>query len=123
MKPFVPRELVARVNAILRRAGDPMDKPAVIRSGDLVIDLHGHQVTNQGKPVTLTAAEFRILELLASHPGFAFSRDEIIEASPRNDAITSRTVDAHIVGIRKALGPAAMQIETVRSVGYRFRNV
>jgi len=121
VKPFVPRELVARVNAILRRAGDRMKKSAAIRSGDLVIDLSGHQVTYQGQPVTLTAAEFRILELLASHPGRAFSRDEIIEAIPRNEAVTARTVDAHIVGIRKALGPAAEHIETIRSVGYRFR--
>jgi len=122
VKPFVPRELVARVNAILRRAGDPMEKPAVIRSGDLVIDLHAHEVTSRGKPVTLTAAEFRILELLASHPGRAFSRDEIIEATPRNDAVTERTVDAHIVGIRKALGPAGAHIQTIRSIGYRFRS-
>jgi DNA-binding response OmpR family regulator len=121
VKPFVPRELVARVNAILRRAGDQLDQPAIIRSGDLVIDLHGHQVTHHGKPVTLTAAEFRILELLASHPGRAFSRDEIIESTPRNDAVTARTVDAHIVGIRKALGEAGAHIQTVRSVGYRFR--
>ncbi len=121
VKPFLPRELVARVHAILHRAGNPIERPAVIRGGGLVIDLHGHQVTHRGQPVQLTAAEFRILELLASHPGRAFSRDEIIEASPRNDAITARTVDAHIVGIRKALGPAAANIETVRSVGYRFR--
>jgi two-component system phosphate regulon response regulator PhoB len=122
VKPFVPRELVARVNAILRRAGDPLEKHVVIRSGDLVIDLHGHQVTQHGKPLALTVAEFRILELLASHPGRAFTRDEIIEATPRNDAVTARTVDAHIVGIRKALGPAAAKIQTVRSVGYRFRH-
>jgi DNA-binding response OmpR family regulator len=121
VKPFVPRELVARVNAILRRAGDQSAKAAVLDYGDLQIDLHGHQVTQQGKPVTLTAAEFRILELLASHAGRVFSRDEIIDATPRNSAITTRTVDAHIVGIRKALGPGAAHVETVRSVGYRFR--
>jgi two-component system phosphate regulon response regulator PhoB len=98
-----------------------MDRPAVIRSGDLLIDLGAHQVTHRGRPAPLTAAEFRILELLASHPGRAFSRDEIIDAAPRNDAVTARTVDAHIVGIRKALGPAADCIETVRCIGYRFR--
>jgi DNA-binding response OmpR family regulator len=121
VKPFLPRELVARVNAILRRAGDRLDKPAVICSGDLVIDLNAHQVTHRGQPLSMTAAEFRMLELLASHPGRVFSRDEIIESTPRNDAVTARSVDAHIVGIRKALGPAADCIETVRSVGYRFR--
>src|SRR6202042_2176394 len=66
VKPFLPRELVARVNAILRRAGDRMEKPAVICSGDLVIDLNAHQVTHQGQSLPMTAAEFRILELLAS---------------------------------------------------------
>jgi DNA-binding response OmpR family regulator len=123
VKPFVPRELLARVNAILRRTGDRAEKPAIIRSGDLVIDLHAHQVTHQGVELPMTAAEFSILELLASHPGRVFSRDEIIESSPRNDAVTARSVDAHIVGIRKALGPAAANIETVRSVGYRFHSL
>jgi DNA-binding response OmpR family regulator len=122
VKPFVPRELIARVNAILRRSGDRAERPAVICSGELVIDLHAHKVTYRGQPLELTAAEFSMLELLASHPGRVFSRDEIIETSPRNDAVTARSVDTHIVGIRKALGPAAANIETVRSVGYRFRS-
>ncbi len=122
VKPFLPRELVARVHAILRRTADRRDKPAIICSGDLVINLHAHQVTYRRQQVPVTAAEFAILELLASHPGRVFSRDEIIEAAPRNDAVTARTVDAHIVGIRKALGTAAAYIETVRSVGYRFRS-
>jgi DNA-binding response OmpR family regulator len=121
VKPFLPRELVARINAILRRAGHRLDRPAVICSGELVIDLHAHRVTYDGQPLPMTAAEFQILELLASHPGRVFSRDEIIESTPRESAVTSRSVDAHIVGIRKALGPAAASIETVRSVGYRFR--
>jgi DNA-binding response OmpR family regulator len=123
VKPFLPRELVARINAILRRAGDRLDRPAVICSGELVIDLHAHRVTCQGQLLPMTAAEFRILELLASHPGRVFSRDEIIESTPRDDAVTSRSVDAHIVGIRKALGPASGCIETIRSVGYRFRTM
>jgi DNA-binding response OmpR family regulator len=121
VKPFLPRELVARVNAILRRAGDRIDKPAVISRGELVIDLHAYQVTNHGQKVPVTAAEFRILELLATQPGRVFSRDEIIECAAHDEAVTSRSVDAHIVGIRKALGRAADCIETVRSVGYRFK--
>ena len=122
VKPFVPQELVARVKAVLRRSENQAIPHAIIRAGDMVIDVHGHKVAWHGKPVSLTAAEFRILELLASHPGRAFSRDEISETALRSEAaVTERTVDAHIVGIRKALGPAGDYVETVRSVGYRFQ--
>lgn len=121
IKPFVPRELAARVKAILRRSDTRMMDHASINAGELVIDLDGHDVSYRGEKVVLTAAEFRILEFLASHPGRAFSRDEIIESAiESNAAVTERTVDAHIVGIRKALGAVADYIETVRSVGYRF---
>jgi two-component system alkaline phosphatase synthesis response regulator PhoP len=96
-------------------------QPGLIQSGELVIDLAGHRVLFRGKKVELTATEFRILELLATHKGRAFSRDEIIDAALQSeDAITERTVDAHIVGIRKALGPAGAHIETVRTIGYCF---
>jgi DNA-binding response OmpR family regulator len=122
-KPFVSQELAARVRAILRRSDSYLVQPAVIQSGDLVIDLQGHRVSYAGKDIELTATEFRILELLASHKGRAFSRDEIIESALHSEeAVTERTVDAHIVGIRKALGPAADYIETVRSVGYCYRD-
>ncbi len=121
IKPFVAQELVARVKALLRRSDLNALKPAVIQSGDLTIDLVGHRVLHRGEKVPLTATEFRILELLASHKGRAFSRDEIIEAALRGEeSVTERTVDAHIVGIRKALGPAAGFIQTVRSVGYCY---
>ena len=124
IKPFVPAELVARVKAVLRRSQAQAIPRAIIRNGDLVIDVHGgHKVSPiGGKSVSLyMAAEFRILELLASHPGRAFARDEIIEAALRSEAaVTERTVDAHIVGIRKALGPGGDYVETVRSVGYRL---
>jgi len=123
IKPFVSPELVARVKAILRRSDMQSAQPSMIQSGDLVIDLPGHRVLFQGKKVELTATEFRILELLATHKGRAFSRDEIIEAALRSEeAVTERTVDAHIVGIRKALGPAGEYIQTVRSVGYCYRD-
>ena len=123
IKPFVSQELAARVKAILRRYDPHAAKPAVIQSGDLVIDLQGYRVSYAGDTIELTATEFRILELLASHKGRAFSRDEIIELALRSEeAVTERTVDAHIVGIRKALGPAADSIETVRSIGYCFRD-
>jgi DNA-binding response OmpR family regulator len=124
IKPFVSQELAARVKAILRRSDSNSVQPAIIRSGDLVIDLQGHRVSFGGKKVELTATEFRILELLATHKGRAFSRDEIIESALNSEeAVTERTVDAHIVGIRKALGPAADFIETVRSVGYCYQDL
>jgi DNA-binding response OmpR family regulator len=123
IKPFVSQELVVRVKALLRRSDLNALKPVVIQSGDLTIDLAGHRVLHRGEKVQLTATEFRILELLASHKGRAFSRDEIIDAAlSGEEAVTERTVDAHIVGIRKALGPAARFIQTVRSVGYCYQD-
>ena len=122
VKPFVPRELVARVKAVLRRAGESGPGIAVIQLGELVIDLYGHQVTWRGTPAALTGAEFKILSFLASQAGRVFSRDEIIDSALRSDAaVTGRTVDAHIVGIRKALGEGAACVETVRGAGYRLR--
>jgi DNA-binding response OmpR family regulator len=122
VKPFDPHELVARVKALLRRATIPENPPAIIRSGELIIDLHAHKVLYGDSMLILTAAQFRILEVLALHAGRVLSRDEIIEAALRDDTeVTERTVDAHIAGIRKALGPAAGCIETVRSFGYVFQ--
>ena len=122
IKPFLPRELVARVKAILRRTSTAPPDEAVIRRGDLAVDLHAHEAFVAGKSAPLTAAEFRILAFLAARAGRAFSRDEVIEGALHSDAaVTERTVDAHVVGIRKALGPAADLVETVRGVGYRFR--
>lgn len=122
IKPFAARELVARVRALLRRSVAEGPREAVIQAGELAIDLHGHEATLRGAPVPLTAAEFRVLEFLASQPGRAFSRDEIIESALHSDAaVTARTVDAHIVGIRKALGPAARYVRTIRGVGYQFK--
>ena len=122
-KPFSPREVVARVKAVLRRTTPQQDQRQVIRNGDLTIDLSGHEVTYRGQRVALTATEFRILEFLAARPGRVFSRDEIIDAALGNEtAVFDRTVDVHITAIRKKLGPGADQIETVRGFGYKFRH-
>ncbi|MDB5173840.1 MAG: response regulator with CheY-like receiver domain and winged-helix DNA-binding domain [Phycisphaerales bacterium] len=121
-KPFSPREVVARVKAVLRRASAQQEAPQIIRTGDLVIDLQGHEVTSRGQRVTLTATEFKILQFLASRPGRVFSRDEILDAALGNDAaVFDRTVDVHITAIRRKLGSGAEQIETVRGFGYKFR--
>ena len=122
-KPFSPREVVARVKAVLRRSNPLPDDIQVIRSGELVIDLAGHEVSYKGHRVSLTATEFRILEFLAGRPGRVFSRDEIIDAALTNEsAVFDRTVDVHITAIRRKLGPGAEQIETVRGFGYKLRH-
>jgi two-component system phosphate regulon response regulator PhoB len=122
-KPFSPREVVARVKAVLRRTSPQQDDRQVIRSGDLSIDLSGHEVSYKGQRIALTATEFRILEFLAARPGRVFSRDEIIDAALGNEtAVFDRTVDVHITAIRRKLGHGADQIETVRGFGYKFRH-
>ncbi|HSZ55771.1 MAG TPA: response regulator transcription factor [Tepidisphaeraceae bacterium] len=122
-KPFSPREVVARIKAVLRRTSPQADERQVIRHGDLAIDLSGHEVTYRGQRVSLTATEFRILEFLATRPGRVFSRDEIIDAALGNEtAVFDRTVDVHITAIRRKLGPGAETVETVRGFGYKFRH-
>lgn len=122
IKPFSPRELLARVRAALRRMSMLKAGRSVIRAGDLAIDLQGHEATLAGKKLALLPSEFRVLEMLASDPGRTFTRDEIIEGALRHEeAVTERTVDVHITRLRKKLGDAADLIETVRTVGYKFR--
>jgi two-component system phosphate regulon response regulator PhoB len=122
-KPFSPRELVARVKAILRRTATQGEPEQLIRHGDLQIDVVRHEVTSGGKPVSLTATEFRILHFLASKPGRVLSRDDIIDAALGRDAnVFDRTIDVHITAIRRKLGKGADQIETIRGFGYKFRD-
>jgi two-component system phosphate regulon response regulator PhoB len=121
-KPFSPRELVLRVDAILRRTVAPQEVggPQVIALGDLVIDVPAHRVAVQGQEIPLTALEFRLLLDLASRAGRVQSRDALLERvwgySPN---VETRTVDTHVKRLREKLGPGAEQIETVRGVGYR----
>ena len=122
-KPFSPRELVARVKAILRRTASHAEPEQVIRHGDLLIDVVRHEVKFDGKPITLTATEFRILHFLASRPGRVLSRDDIIDAALGRDAnVFDRTIDVHITAIRRKLGRGSDQIETIRGFGYKFRD-
>lgn len=122
-KPFSPRELVARVKAILRRSVTGAEPTEVIRRGELVIDVACHQVKYAGEPIELTATEFRILQFLSSKPGRVLKRDEIIEAAlERNSDVFDRTIDVHITAIRRKLGKGGEMIETVRGFGYRFRD-
>lgn len=121
VKPFSPRELVARVKAVLRRASRRETSEAVIRHGDLTIDSVRHEITFREKALTLTATEYRILEFLAAHPGRVFPRGTLIDdALGRDEAVTDRTIDVHVTAIRRKLGRASVYIETVRGFGYRF---
>ena len=122
-KPFSPRILVARVRAVLRRkAKEAPEETSVIRIHDLVIDPRRHEVLVNGEPVVLTFTEFGILNYMARRPGWVFTRFQIVDAVKGEDyPVTDRSVDVQIVGLRKKLGSAGKYIETVRGVGYRFK--
>lgn len=122
-KPFSPKVLVARVRACLRRKvkETPPDH-AALRSGDLAIDPVKHGVTVKGDPVELTATEFRVLQFLMRKPGWVFTRQQIVDNVKGEDyAVTDRSVDVQMVGLRRKLGVCGDYIETIRGVGYRFR--
>lgn len=126
VKPFSPKVLVARVKAVLRRKAAPVTPEAndVLSIADIVIHPGRHEVTVGGKPVDLTASEFGILHFLARRPGWVFTRYQIVDAVHGEDyPVTERSVDVQIVGLRKKLKKAGELIETVRGIGYRFRDV
>ena len=122
-KPFSPRVLLARIKAVLRRkAKERTDEPAMLKIHDLVIDPVRHEVLVQGKSVPLTFTEFRLLQVLAQRRGRAFTRVQIVDAVMGEDyPVTERSVDVHVASLRKKLGPMGPYIETVRGVGYRFK--
>ena len=122
-KPFSPRVLVARVRAALRRRSRAApDEDAPIRIGGIEIDAGRHEVLIDGKPVRLTFTEYEILSFLARRPGWVFTRYQIVEAVRGDEyAVTDRSVDVQIVGLRKKLGRHGSLVETVRGVGYRFK--
>ena len=122
-KPFSPRELVARVKALLRRTSTAEQPHEIIRAGPLAIDVHRHEVTCAGREISLTATEFRILQLLATRAGRVLSRDQIIDSAlGRDSSVFDRTVDVHITAIRRKLGRDADLVETVRGFGYKLRD-
>lgn len=121
-KPFSPREVVARVKAALRRG--PLNIKAndeeLIQVGELQINILKHQVTFDNQIIKVTATEFRLLSKLAASPGQVFSRDQILDDVLGNDVIVvDRNIDVHVRSIRKKIGDK--QIETIRGVGYRFK--
>ena len=119
-KPFSPKELNARVRAILRRTR-PADADERLSYGDIVMDLAAHRVAREGRPVRLGPTEFRLLKVLMEHPGRVFSRERLLDDVWGRDVyVEPRTVDVHILRLRKALnaGGRADVIRTVRGVGY-----
>jgi len=124
-KPFSPRVLLARIKAVLRRhdldEAEP-DRETVIRFHDLVIDPGKHMVRVGDQPVDLTVTEFKLLSLLAGRRGRVFTRSQIIEAiHGQLAAVTDRSVDVQVVSLRRKLGDMGEFLQTVRGVGYRFK--
>ena len=123
IKPFSPKILLSRVKAVLRRKQSPMTEGKdVIRIGDLIIHSGRHEALLNSKKLDLTFTEFRILQTLATRPGWVFTRGQIVDAVRGEDhAVTDRSVDFQIVGLRRKLEYCSSYIETVRGVGYRFQ--
>ena len=121
-KPFSPRELLARVKAVLRRTSYREPSPENrIKIHNLLINVLQHQVRLSGQLVQLTATEFKILFQLASQPGRAFSREQLLHLAVGEDVvIVARNIDVHIRALRKKLAPEGDLIQTIRGVGYRF---
>jgi two-component system, OmpR family, alkaline phosphatase synthesis response regulator PhoP len=121
-KPFSPRVLLARIKAILRRKAKQTSDDAAIQIRELVIHPGRHEVLIHGNSIELTYTEFRLLHFLARKPGWAFTRAQIVDAVKGEDyPVTERSVDVQVAGLRKKLGDLGRYIETVRGVGYRFK--
>jgi two-component system phosphate regulon response regulator PhoB len=121
-KPFSPRELLARINAVLRRTAGTGSGEA-LAAGGLVLDTASHRVTAEGQVVTLGPTEFRLLQFFMEHPERVYSRSQLLDRVwGGNVYVEERTVDVHIRRLRKALEPFARDglIQTVRGSGYRF---
>ena len=120
-KPFSPREMLLRIKAILRRGQKDEGEESMTR-GSIMIDPARHRVLVAGKPVVLTAVEFKLLSMLMQRPGRVQSRDRLLhEVWGYESAIDTRTVDTHVRRLREKLGKAASAVETVRGFGYRLR--
>jgi two-component system phosphate regulon response regulator PhoB len=124
-KPFSPRILIARIRSVLRRknrTATVADDAGAVHVHGITIIPHKHMVETPAGKVTLTPTEFGVLNLLARHPGWVFTRWQIVDKIKGEDyAVTDRSVDVQIAGLRKKLGALGGCVETVRGVGYRFK--
>ena len=123
VKPFRPRELMARIRSVLRRGDFIEEGEGVVSIDELIIDINRHEVKLEGKKIVLTAMEFKLLHFLASHPGQVFTRENLLNHVSSDDTfIIDRNIDVHIRSIRKKLNKHRELIETIHRVGYRFRD-
>jgi DNA-binding response OmpR family regulator len=121
VKPFSPREVLARVRAVLRRVGTKEEKAKVIRLDDLMIDSGKFEVTIRDRKIDLTTTEFRILTILAERPGWVFTRDQLLDRLWGEDKIVlGRTIDVHITQLRKKLEEYGKLIKSIRGMGYKL---
>ncbi|GMV97849.1 MAG: response regulator transcription factor [Phycisphaerae bacterium] len=121
-KPFSVKVLLARVSALLKRAEPPEPEPEVYTAGPITLDVGRHEVTVDGRPVLFTATEFRVLKVLMAANGRVLSRSRMIDnVLGTGVAVTDRIIDVHITALRRKLGDAGAWIQTIRGVGYAFR--
>lgn len=123
VKPFSPRELVARVKTVLRRTGTKESEDSIIKVGPLIINTEKYEVSVDNEKVLLTTTEFKILEVLADGKGRVFTRDQLLKKKRLwgdDKLVYDRTIDVHIKNLREKLGPAGNMIKTVRSIGYKL---
>jgi len=122
-KPFSGKVLIARIRRLLRKTTEATDDKPLVKVHGLVVDPNRHEVSLNGKLVTLTLTEFNILHTLARRPGVVFTRYQIVDAIHGDDyLVTDRAIDVQIVALRRKLGSCGKLIETVRGVGYRFKD-
>jgi two-component system, OmpR family, alkaline phosphatase synthesis response regulator PhoP len=121
-KPFSPKILFSRVRAVLRRGKEPEKAPKTLSFGQFTMEVDRYQLRKKDKYITLTLSEFGILRRLLMNPGKVLTRNQLLDDVQNSDAyIVDRNIDVHIAALRKKLGPNFFWIETVRGVGYRFK--
>jgi two-component system phosphate regulon response regulator PhoB len=121
-KPFSVKVLMQRIKVLLRRAANPEPAGDVLEGAGIRVDKRAHQVTVLEQPIALTPTEFRLLETLMRQAGRAFTRHDLMDAAVGDAIVLERTIDVHIKSLRRKLGDVGERIETVRGVGYRFRD-
>lgn len=119
-KPFSPRELIARIKAVLRRANVRGEKAGLLKAGPLIVDLEKMEVYLEGEKLDLTPVEFRLLSIFIQNPGRVFSREDLLERFWGGKFVVDRTVDVHISSLRKKLRDFGNFIKSIRGVGYKF---
>lgn len=123
-KPFSPKVLFSRVKAVLRRKSEPIKEPKIINFGPFNMDVDRYVLKRKDKAITLTLSEFGILKRLLMSRGKVLTRNQLLDDLQNDDAfVVDRNIDVHIAAIRKKLGPNFEMIDTVRGVGYRFKDI